>query len=578
MAVKVISKDLIPKYYLCEQDDGNRIIAHENIVNYNILPITVSKRTKDITDEFFGEWYVLHYIGDRKWLCQCSCGRLCGVTGYNLMYGKSLSCGHEKFTDLKEQQFGDWEVLEFAGTEHGMSLWKCKCSCGNIKDVYAAKLLSGRSKSCGHDTNKFNDLKDKQFGEWTALEYIGNHYWKCRCSCGTIKDIAGYSLTRGDSKSCGHLASDYRKETMINRYGDYMPNKSRDMWQIDVLLSKENMLEHILKRGYKPTAEELSKELGINTNNIYKYIHKYGLDDYIYINYNSSKYETEIVDIIKALYNVNIIQRCKTVIPGIELDIYIPEKHIAIEFNGSYWHSELHKDKLYHQNKTLLCAKKGIRLIHIFEYEWIDEELRAKLINLVAGCICNNKVRIGARKTIVKDIDRDEAKIFCNKYHLQGYSNSSINIGCFYNDELIGVITLGTPRFNKKYQYEVIRLCWKDNVSVIGGAGKLFKYFVNKYNADSVISYCNIDKFAGNSYLKIGFKASINNITTPNYVWYNPNKKDILTRYQTQKNKLISMGLGKDDETESDIMYRLGYVRIYDSGNIILEWRNHNGS
>lgn len=357
-----------------------------------------------------------------------------------------------------------------------------------------------------------------------------------------------------------------------------MPNKSRDMWQIDVLLSKENMLEHILKRGYKPTAEELSKELGINTNNIYKYIHKYGLDDYIYINYNSSKYETEIVDIIKALYNVNIIQRCKTVIPGIELDIYIPEKHIAIEFNGSYWHSELHKDKLYHQNKTLLCAKKGIRLIHIFEYEWIDEELRAKLINLVAGCICNNKVRIGARKTIVKDIDRDEAKIFCNKYHLQGYSNSSINIGCFYNDELIGVITLGTPRFNKKYQYEVIRLCWKDNVSVIGGAGKLFKYFVNKYNADSVISYCNIDKFAGNSYLKIGFKASINNITTPNYVWYNPNKKDILTRYQTQKNKLISMGLGKDDETESDIMYRLGYVRIYDSGNIILEWRNHNGS
>lgn len=574
MQFKVISKDLIPRYFICEDENGNSIIAHDNVINSCIEPVKVDKRTIDITDSNIEEWHVKYYIGSRKWLCKCSCGRLCAVTGYNLASGKSTSCGHEKYNDLRNKSFGEWEVIEYAGVKHGMSMWKCKCSCGTTKDVYAARLLNGRSKSCGHNTNNLKDLKDRVFGEWTALEYVGNHYWKCRCSCGNIKDIAGYSLLRGDSKSCGHLAGLTRKETMLDKYGDIVIGKSREKWQIEAIASKENFVDYIQKRGYKPTADELSNELGINTTNIYRTIHKYELEELIIIDYNSSKYEREIVDILTNMTKSIILQRNRTVIQGVELDIYLPEKKLAIEFNGSYWHSEIYKDKYYHQLKSLECAKRGIRLIHIFEHEWLDNTKKEKLINLLYNCVVECDVRIGARNTIVKDINKHVAEEFCCKYHLQNYSNSSINIGCFLNEELVGVMTFGKPRFNNNYQYELIRLCWKDHVEVIGGTAKLFKYFITNYKASSVISYCDISKFTGNSYLKIGFTTDISKVTPPNYIWYHLDKKDILPRYKTKKTKLVNDNLGDMDETESEIMHKHDYVKIYDSGNITLEWRS----
>ena len=133
-------------------------------------------------------------------------------------------------------------------------------------------------------------------------------------------------------------------------------------------------------------------------------------------------------------------------------------------------------------------------------------------------------------------------------------------------------MTFGKPRFNNNYQYELYRLCWKDNIRVIGGLEKLFKYFIDNFDVDSVVTYCDISKFNGNSYTKIGFKTCEDSITLPNYVWVNIYNNDIKTRYQTQKHKLIEQGLGTESETEAEIMHNLDYYRIYDSGNIKLYW------
>ena len=156
---------------------------------------------------------------------------------------------------------------------------------------------------------------------------------------------------------------------------------------------------------------------------------------------------------------------------------------------------------------------------------------------------------------------------------MQGSANSSIDIGLYnkYN-ELLGVMTFGKPRFDRDAEFELVRLCWKSGITVVGGANKLFNYFVNKYKPNSVVTYSDISKFTGNIYTLLGFKPE-SKLTEPSYCWYNLNTKQVLTRYQTMKHKLIESGIGTEEETESEIMERHGFVRIYNCGNIKLTWR-----
>ena len=95
-----------------------------------------------------------------------------------------------------------------------------------------------------------------------------------------------------------------------------------------------------------------------------------------------SKSEKEITTFIKSFYSGEVLENSRKIIPPFELDIYIPSKRLAIEYNGLYWHSEAQdKDNIYHYNKTKLCAEKGIRIITSFEDEFLagKEEVFKKL-------------------------------------------------------------------------------------------------------------------------------------------------------------------------------------------------------
>lgn len=83
-----------------------------------------------------------------------------------------------------------------------------------------------------------------------------------------------------------------------------------------------------------------------------------------------SRYEQEIANIISTFYNGECIRNNRTILTGKELDLYYPEKKIAIEFNGDYWHSDEFKDSNYHYNKYKQCKDLGITLVSIFEYDW----------------------------------------------------------------------------------------------------------------------------------------------------------------------------------------------------------------
>lgn len=551
--------------YLCRCSCGEiRKLRKYDLENNKSKSCGHGKLT-DLKGKTIGEWEVLEYVGNKKWLCKCSCGRTREIQGSTLRnkIGTSFSCGHKERTDLTGTQFTDWEVMWYTGNNK----WHCKCSCGTESDVSEYSLLGGTSKSCGH-SKAFIDLSGKHIGELDVIKYIGHQTFLCKCSCGKLIEKPSRFLRRSENPSCGHI-NQYL--TAINK------NKNRDIWQIEAALSKEKLANVI--GDSKPSPLDVADMLGISYPHAVKLINKYGLGDLISKS-NNYYMENEIVDYIRELVgdNVEIQLKNRSILDGKELDIYIPSLKIAVEFNGTYWHSDLYKDTKYHQLKTIKCAQRGIRLIHIFEYEWLDKLKRIKIEKYLRD-ILSDKTVIYARKTEIKIVSNSVAGKFLDENHLQGAAKASINIGLYNNSELIGLMTFGKPRFNSEYEYEVIRLCYKYGVTVAGGTEKMFKHFLHNYNPTSIITYTDLAKFIGLGYIRIGFRPIENNyLSKPNYRWVNLKTQENLSRYQTQKSKLVACGFGTDDDTEQNIMEELGYVRVYDSGNYKYEWIKDNSN
>ena len=274
--------------------------------------------------------------------------------------------------------------------------------------------------------------------------------------------------------------------------------------------------------------------------------------------YKTSIYEIEIRNFLKKL-NVNFKTQINNIISN-ELDIFIPEKSIAIEFNGMYWHNDEHKHKLYHYNKWKECNEKNIQLIQIWEDDWINKnEICKSILKSKLGCIEN---KIYARKCIIKNVNKEDKDIFLNNNHLQGTCVSKYNIGLYYNDELVSLMTFGKSRFEKDC-FELIRFCNKINTIIIGGANKLFNYFNKNYlNNNKIVSYASCDISNGLLYNKLGFDFIKH--TGVDYYWW---KKHKLNRALTQKHKLIKQGFD-ENKTEDEIMKEQGYYKIYGSGNL----------
>ena len=347
---------------------------------------------------------------------------------------------------------------------------------------------------------------------------------------------------------------DKQKQTCLNKYGrNHQSQEHYSDKTYTILLSFESLKEYILNQDIK-TYINISNKLGITPTTLRNYIVKYNLQELIDIDINESSYEQELQELYPFLKRHN-----RKILNGKEIDLYDEKHNIGIEFNGNYWHNEYGKEKNYHQEKSLLAEEKGIFIYHIFEYEWNTKKER--IINQLNNLLKVNSQKIGARNCIIKEVSNKEKTQFLEENHLQGNDSSSIKLGLYYNNDLVSLMTFCKPRFNKNYEWELSRFCCKANCNVIGGASKLFKYFMNIYKPKSIISYSNIAHTKGNLYKMLGFE--LDSISEPNYVWCNGH--ETLSRYQCQKHKLLEQGYKGNSETE--IMHNRGYYRIYDCGN-----------
>lgn len=174
-------------------------------------------------------------------------------------------------------------------------------------------------------------------------------------------------------------------------------------------------------------------------------------------------------------------------------------------------------------------------------------------------------VKVYARECEVHEISAIDAYNFLSDNHLQGGIFAKKNYGLFYKGELIEVMTFSRPRYNSKYEWELIRLCTKHGFCVVGGASRLFHLFIKENSPKSIISYANRRFSQGKVYQKLGFSFMRN--TAPNYFWVRGT--EIKSRVQCQRHKL---GNFPKDMTEADIMHSRGYWKLYDCGNMVFSW------
>lgn len=284
-----------------------------------------------------------------------------------------------------------------------------------------------------------------------------------------------------------------------------------------------------------------------------------------------STFENELLSFITSL-GLNCHQSERLILKGKEIDIYIPELKVGIEFNGLYWHSDkFKKDKNYHLNKTLNCEKEGIRLIQIFEDEWVNKKeiVKSRILNIIG----KTQSKIWARKCEIREVNNNESLVFLEKNHIQGKMGAKIKLGLYFENKLVSLMTFGNLRKNlgqnsEEETYELLRFCNKLNTSVIGGASKLFKFFIKNYDPKYVTSYADRRWSMGELYQKLNFNFKHN--TNPNYFYVRADKRE--NRFKYRKDVLVKQGFDSS-KTEREIMKERGYNRIYDCGCMKFEWK-----
>lgn len=268
---------------------------------------------------------------------------------------------------------------------------------------------------------------------------------------------------------------------------------------------------------------------------------------------------------------VEVLINNRDILSGAELDLVLPEHQLAIEINGTWWHSELNggKGRNYHIDKTLRARDCGYTVLHFWDFE--IEQKPNIVLSMIRHRLNLARNRIFARNCEVVSIPQDQAREFFVANHLAGYVPAKVNIALIYNGEIVQCASFSTPRFSKQHEWELIRLATSLNTVVVGGASKLLHCFIKTYNVHSIISYADRRYSTGGVYRGVGMKELPH--SSPNYWYFHTNSPHkLIHRASFQKHKLKTKLQTFDVSlTEWENMKANGYDRVWDCGNLAFE-------
>jgi len=438
--------------------------------------------------------------------------------------------------------------------------------------------------------------------DWDGYENI---HTKLPCKCDGCADIVLKTIKRLDYfKTCFCRKCAYTikiRETNLKKYGVEHPLQSEEIQKkiretnlkkygvehnLQSKVVKDKIIQTNLERyGVENPAQSIeTKEKIIQTN-----IERYGVPYFCMVKKcymkakRISKTNEYWIELIKKELGVD----CKIEFPINKTQFDLQIDNILIDINPTFSHNSTYgygyasgktkKNKPtpidYHFNKFKLAKDNGYTLISVF-----DNMNKNKMLNVIRSKIGKNEIKIGARKCEIKEISQKECNLFLDKYHIQNKAIGQKHcISLFYENELVGVMTFGQPRFNKKYEWELVRLCFKPNITVQGGVSKMWNYFKTTSNPSSCICYLNLNLGGDNIHLE-DFKFVKYN--KPAGYWICLKTGRTITN-NSLRIRGASRFIGDEDFIKypkgmdnREIMKNDGFVEMYDCGNIVYEYFN----
>lgn len=275
-----------------------------------------------------------------------------------------------------------------------------------------------------------------------------------------------------------------------------------------------------------------------------------------------SRYEEEIAEFLNQ-HGISYKRNCSSICYPRQVDFYLEQVNLAIEFNGLYWHSEFagKKDKTYHSSKQRMCADNQVQLLTIFEDEWIERHtvIKNKILHL-----CGKTPKsIGARKVKISIAsDMDMIKKFLSSYHLQGKTEGiSIALIGEVGDEVVSVMTL------RKHTegHDMTRYCVKNNAVYPGLFSKFIAFIKKQELCKNIITFADLRWSTGDVYEKSGFQ--LISTISPDYSYTDYKSRD--HKFNYRKDKMRSkFNIDITDKTEIEIARELGLDRIWDCGKL----------
>lgn len=278
-----------------------------------------------------------------------------------------------------------------------------------------------------------------------------------------------------------------------------------------------------------------------------------------------------------------IARNDRTELDGFEIDIFIPEKRIGIEFHGAYWHSDntLQHPRI-HETKLTRAEKAGIRLIAVWDFDWLNRRpfIQAALSHHLG---ITNSTRIDARKCTIATVDNKTASTFYDQHHIQGAAWRQLaNYALMMGDRMVACMSFsqGASRRGKtgSAEWELIRYA-TDGI-VRGGASRLFTAFVREHVPAAIWSFSDRQHFSGNLYNVLGFEND--GRIAADYRVYHQSSGTIWHKSAWQRrniparlkeiNSPIQFDPASDPRTEREIQALANCIRIMDAGKIRWKW------
>jgi hypothetical protein len=370
------------------------------------------------------------------------------------------------------------------------------------------------------------------------------------------KKIDDVLISRYGTKILAHINPDKRTATLQEKYG--VPNIRQahiNPTSLALLDDPKWLVEqhHTLEK----TLVTIADELCVDPKTVGMRLQKYNI---AIKRFGTSTGERSLLEFLETL-NTTIIPRTRSIIPPYEIDAFLPDAKIAIEYCGLYWHSDIHPrmDRKYHVRKTDMCADHGIRLLTIYEDEWlfkrdaVEQKIRSILHKETA-------TPIHARKCKTLGVSSSDLIPLYESNHIQGPGRGSICYALVHE----GTIVAGMSFINHgKGKYELNR--YASSVRIRGGFSKLLMAFKRSNRWSTITSYADRRWSVGTMYEQNGFTFDGN--TQPSYWYLSPNKLTRIHRSHFRKEKLTTRLSAYDPTlTEFENCDNNGVLRIWDCG------------